>query len=159
MGLWFIVLAVFMCDVGVLLCRLMSDAESREQNSTPRDESTPRRVIARSEREPSEPALREQARLADMQRCIDTMRRTTGDLEARLVDLECSVGRIGSAFEQMAALHSVVMGGASRGRGGGYVERGGRRDFSSRPEPPRNGHGPPSFGGGGDFGGRGRGRR
>ena len=146
----------------VLMCRFMSDVESREQHSTPRDESTPRRAIARSERESSEStagASREQARLADIQRCIDQMRRTAGELEARVVDLECSVGRIGSAFGQMAGLHDVVMGGASRSRNGGFAERGGRRDFSSRPDPPRGGHGPPSFGNGGDFGGRGRGRR
>ena len=160
MGLCFVELAVFMCMACVLLSRFMSDAESREQ---PRGETTPRHIIARSEREHSEPAAgasREQARIADMQRCIDSMRRTAGDLEARVADLECSVGRIGSAFGQMAGLHDVVNGGASRpSRNGGFSERGGRRDFSSRSEPFRGGHGPPSFGNGGDFGGRGRGRR
>jgi hypothetical protein len=143
----------------------MSDTEPREQRSrTPISDPPAHRPFARSERESSEPLVsaREQARLADLQRCIDSMRKVAGDLEARVVDLECSVGRIGSAFGQMAGLHDMVIGGVSRGRnGGGYVERppGARRDFYNRQDPPRGEHVPPPFGNGGNFNGRGRGRR
>jgi hypothetical protein len=153
----------------------MSDTESREQqrasrHATPPDEpgNGPRCAhAARSEpRSPAEPvSAREQARLADLQRCIDSMRKVAGDLDARVADLECSVGRIGSAFGQMAGLHDVVMGGASRGRSGGYVDRGGggvgRRDFYNRQDPPRGDHrdAQPPFSNGGAFNGRGRGRR
>ena len=95
------------------------------------------------------------------------MRKGLGDLDARVADLECAVGRIGSAFGQMSGLHDTVAGGASRGRGiaGGYhAERVGggnnRRDFYNRQDPPRGGeHAPPPFGNGGSFGGRGRARR
>lgn len=169
-----------MCSIyvhaSVPVCHCMSDTEAREQcprhTTPPSGESAVHRVFVRSERESSEStlSLRDQARMVDLQRCIDSMRKANSDLEARVVDLECSVGRIGSAFGQMAGLHDVVAGGASRGRGGNYVDRGsggnGRRDFYNRSDPPRGGgeqgvH-PPPFGNGqgGNFGGgRGRGRR
>ena len=147
----------------------MSDTENREQqrasrHATPSDESGhgPRCPVRSEPREPAEPvSAREQARLADLQRCIDSMRKVAGDLDARVVDLECSIGRIRSAFGQMSGLHDVVMGGASRGRGGGYVDRGGgggRRDFYNRQDPPRGEHAQPPFSNGGPFNGRGRGR-
>ena len=142
----------------------MSDTESRDQRSTPPSEPRP---PARQEAYDSPVSAREQARLADLQRCIESMKKVAGVLEARVTDLECSVGRIGSAFGQMAGLHDIVVGGSSRGRGGGYqTDRGGgggRRDFYNRHDPPHNHreseHAPPPFGGGGGFGGRGRARR
>lgn len=141
-------------------CTTMSDTESRDQHPTPPGE--PRVVVAVRQGSPGIPvSAREQARLADLQRCIDSMRKVAGDLEARVVDLECSVGRIKSAFGHMSGLHDVVIGGASRGRGGGYqTDRGneGRRDFYNRQDPPRERVSPP-FGNGGGFGGRGRARR
>ena len=151
----------------------MSDTETREpqrasRHATPPDEPAhgPRGPARSEPRETAEPvSAREQARLADLQRCIDQMRKVAGDLETRVVDLECSVGRIGSAFGQMAGLHEVVTGGASRGpgRGGGYVDRGGggggRRDFYNRQDPPRGEHAQSPFSNGGPFNGRGRGRR
>ena len=152
--------------VNILSCAAMSDTETREQrprHSTPPLETVINRTFTR---ESSEPLVssREQARLADLQRCIDSMRKTVGDLDARVVDLECSVGRIGSAFGQMAGLHETVLGGASRSRGGGYNAdrgRGGGRDHYNRADPPRHGgdHISPPFGNGGHFAGRGRGRR
>ncbi len=142
----------------------MSDTENSDPRPTAPSEP---RVPARHEREKSPgtgPSAREQARLADLQRCIDSMRKVAGDLEARVVDLECSMGRIGAAFGQMSGLHEMVTGGSSRGRGGGYhTDRGngGRRDFYNRQDPPQNRgeHVPPPFGNGGGFGGRGRARR
>jgi hypothetical protein len=145
----------------------MSDTETREQrprHSTPPGEPVCHRPFVRESSEPLA-ASREQARLADLQRCIDSMRKTVGDLDARVVDLECSVSRIGAAFGQMAGLHEMVQGGASRNRGGGgynNADRGrGGRDHYNRAEPPRNGgeHVSPPFGNGGHFAGRGRGRR
>jgi hypothetical protein len=151
----------------------MSDTEPREQcprhTTPPSIESTNHRCLSRQDRDASE-SLREQARIVDLQRCIDSMRKANSDLEARVVDLECSVGRIGSAFGQLSGLHDVVTGGASRGRGGNFSDRGsggnGRRDFYNRSDPPRGGgeHGvhQPPFGNcpGGNFGGgRGWGRR
>ena len=140
----------------------MSDTESREQHSrhsTPPAEPHARRPPARPEREQVDPGV--SSRLADLQRCIDMMHKTNAELETRVVDLECSVSRIGSAFGQMAGLHSFVTGGVSRGRGVGYAERGsgGQRDFYNRQDPPRGEHAPPSFGNGGPFNGRGRGGR
>ena len=150
----------------IFMCASMSDTEPREQR--PRHSTPPLEAPVNNRaftRESSEPLMssREQARLADLQRCIDSMRKVAGDLEARVVDLECSVGRIGSAFGQMAGLHETVMGGASRSRGcGGYNNadrgRGGGRDHYNRADPPRNcgEHAPPPFGNGGHFAGRGR---
>ena len=139
----------------------MSDTEPRDQRPTPPSEP---RVPVRQESPGIPVSDREQARLADLQRCIDSMRKVAGDLEARVVDLECSMGRIGAAFGQMAGLHEMVTGGSSRGRGGGYhTDRGngGRRDFYNRQDPPQNRgeHVQPPFGNGGGFGGRGRARR
>jgi len=143
----------YLCSALSLLRALMSDIEHREQRA---GHSTP----------PTEAgAGREQLRLADMQRCIESMRKIAGDLEARVADLECSVGRIGAAFGQMAGLHEVVSGGASRSRGGGgysNADRGrGGRDHYNRADPTRIGgdYAPPPFGNGGHFAGRGRGRR
>ena len=105
----------------------------------------------RPERESSEPVV--SAQYVEMQRCIESMRKVAGDLDARVADLESSVGRIGSAFGQMAGLHGLVVGGASRVRPGGA-----QRDVYNRQDPPRGDHVPSAFGYGGDFHGRGRGR-
>jgi hypothetical protein len=145
----------------------MSDTEPREQrarHSTPPGEPAVHRPFVRESSEPLA-SSREQTRLADLQRCIDAMRKVASDLDARVSDLECSVGRIGAAFGQMAGLHEMVQGGTSRSRyGGGFnnADRGrGGRDHYNRADPPRNGgdHVPPPFGNGGYFAGRGRGRR
>ncbi len=102
-------------------------------------------------------------RLADIQRSIDSMRRTAGALEARIVDLECSVGRIHSAFGQMADLHGLVVGASSRSAAG-HAERGGRggmgarrgRDDYNRAGPRNGEHTPPGQFGNSFGGGRGR---
>ena len=148
----------------------MSDTEARDQRPTAPSE--PRVPVRQEQAHPGQrggshdTARRdsEQARLADLQRCIDSMRRVAGDLEARVADLECSMGRVGSAFGQMAGLHEMVVAGASRGRGAGYhTDRGGggRRDFYNRQDPPhhRGDHAPPPFAERGEGGGRGRARR
>ena len=143
----------------------MSDTESHDQRPTPPCEP---RAPVRQESPGIPVSSREQARLADLQRCIDSMRKVAGDMDARLADLECSVGRIHAAFGQMSGLHEMVTGRATRGGGGqgGYhTDRGngGRRDLYNRQDggPQQGGreHVSPPFGNGGGFGGRGRARR
>jgi len=60
-----------------------------------------------------------------MHRQIEGLRGQISQLNNRIVDLECSMGRVGLAFSQMTMLHSVYQGktltslGNARGGGGG----------------------------------------
>ena len=71
-----------------------------------------------------------------MHRQIEGLRGQISQLNNRIVDLECSMGRVGLAFSQMTTLHSVYQGktstslGNARGGGGGGNRR--REDINQQ---------------------------
>lgn len=151
--------------------------EALSEASTPQPVSSPRATVPRQQPQPPSRARSrpneegllprlEALSLAfnDMRQVHNKLFQDQADLQARVADLECTAGRVDSAFGHLSSLHAVVQGrdlgnfrrgGARGGYERGGAERGGfDRDGHGRRTPPggrfntSRGRGGRSFGAG-----------